>query len=186
MIGVILVKGISKRLPGKNFMEFNQTMMWKVNYDKMLMLGIPTKIITDSHSDDAVSFYCDNRIQRPDWIGDRTEDVLGWLRESIPIEEPILLMQATNPLVDLEFIETAIHVYNESDISKLVSINPVTCKRDGSVYITDSEELYSGRDMWVICRGEINPMACDIDVWPDYCIARAISEGRVINIENRN
>ena len=109
--------------------------------------------------------------------------MLNWHNSKFSDQYPLILMQATNPLVDVEFISTAIHVFNNSSISKLVSINPYTCKRDGSLYITDDGVLYD-EDMWVIYKGDtLNVMACDIDVWPDYCIARAISEGRVINVQ---
>ena len=173
----MLVKGISGRFPGKNFAGWNGKALWECNVDKLKAIGLDVVIITDETSDCVIDGVC-----RPGWIGNKTQDVLDWWVESTPIVEPIFLVQATNPFVDFEFLEICKDKFKELSISRLVSINPATCKPDGSAYITRDGKLY-GEGLWVAYRGRLNMMACDIDTYEDYCIARAISEGRVLNVE---
>lgn len=178
MIGVILVKGISGRLPGKNFMGFDGLPLWRANYDKMVRLGLRVCVITDEASHDVVD--AEWKVMRPKWIADNSQLVLDWFVEEHGIKDSIMLMQATNPLVDYCFMELCKDSFETAKFQALVSINPATCERDGSLYITRTGTLY-GSDMWVAFRGDLNPMACDIDEYPDYCIAKAIHEKRVIS-----
>lgn len=175
----MLVKGESRRFPGKNFQDINGTPLWKINALKMQELGVDVCIVTDGNSHEQVDWPW--TIKRPIGIPDDSDLVMqwfaGWLEDG-----PLILMQATNPNVDVCYLEMCKHAFENGDMPIMVSINPHTCKPDGSVYFTKTGELW-GRDMWVIHRGRLNHLASDIDTLQDFYIAEAIYNGRVIEVQ---
>lgn len=180
MIGIMMVKGESDRLPGKNFLEINGKPLWQHNVDKMKIVCSQVHVITDRHSHDLIKH--DSKVKRPEWITDNSSDVLKWFVDTYTVIDDYLITQATNPLLDVEFLEDCVRIYTEMGLTNMISINPATCKPDGNVYITASTDIFT-EDMWVIHRGGLNEQSCDIDTRPDYCIANAIINGRVIDVQ---
>ena len=219
MIGVILVKGISKRLPGKNFLNFDGKPLWRINVDKIKDKVDAVWVITDSVSHDKIEEY-DNvkKWQRPTLyesgvLGD--EDVKytsscavvrRFVEEMYLKKDPnpmlslygytigdvdIMLVQATNPLITDKFIDNCITAYNGLEDKTLVSINQNTCKVNGNIYIFSSNvawhrfrnnRLINTRTTLAYV-GTYPTINADIDIWDDYCIAIAIGEGRIVNVQ---
>ena len=174
-----MIKGISDRLPGKNFMNWNGKALWECNAGKMKELGMDVFLISDEFSNGALEGSGYEVVERPKWIADDSQEVLEWFIKSWGIDEPVMLLQATNPMVRLDYLRRCKNMFEESDWNSLVSINTGTCKPDGNMYITRDGHLYHS-DMWVVSTGEVNKMAVDIDLYSDYCIGLAIHNGRVL------
>lgn len=183
MIGVMLVKGESNRLNGKNFREFGGKPLWEITAEKFEELGLSYIIVSDEKSDNLIPDKDGRRvICRPDWIGETSQDVLDWLVESIPVEEPILLLQATNPMASVRFIRQCISEFVGNKIQALVSINPYTCKPNGDMYITRSGDIYR-EDMWVAFNWIPSHRSVHIDTYEDYCVALALDRGDVVFVQ---
>ena len=192
MIGVMLVKSNSVRLPDKNFLEMDGKPMWKHNVDKMLHVCDKVYIVTDTYGYRRIENSGATVLFRPKNMEgtDVTScEILSWLIHTCSIEEDVLLTQATNPTLTHQTIEQLVNNHKRHGSRNTITINGATCKPDGNVYVIHPDLLKITNslftvEMWVRPTGKgrhvLNREACDIDTWEDYCITNAIMEGRVI------
>ena len=205
-IGVILVKSNSKRLPGKNMLKFKGYPLWRYQVQQMFGLVDEVHIIADENNHTELYLSMPTKKVSQPWhihirptklMGDEVPHVelMDWWINTQEEHSTFVVFQATNPHFDQDLLRHAIMVFNEearhaegtgkkSLKHSMMSVNPATMKYDGNFFIGSTKDRFvdkkwmSNLDTWICTTNKLNPSACDIDEWVDYCIATAVAEGR--------
>lgn len=192
---LIPVKSNSQRLPNKNFLEINGKPLWANAVDHALEVVGPQDIhiLADDDGMDRILIHPASKgvhvLAREPELSDpgaSTESLISWwLSQSINDYTDIMLIQPCSLPRD-PYTGHVLSYYNGA--SNIVTINPFTMEPDGYVYIISKELFTKERTLcthklWVYMPTTGHKPArepVDIDHAHQFCIAKAIHEGRVI------
>ena len=184
---IIPAKEKSRRLPNKNFLEFNGKPMvaWAILIAKQAGLE---KIVVSTDSNNSSFMTPGLKVD----IEDRPEelcedDVDSWevamqiaTLEKYKDFNSIVLLQATSPLLSPKMLKKALDIFTEKKLSCLISISP-DAKFSGNFIIIDKKILLKHETVWVPGLWAMMANYGDIDDLSDFRVLEAIQKGHFLD-----
>lgn len=183
-LGVILARGGSKRLPGKNLRPlFGRPMIaWTIaaaqlsNVDTVVVSSDSAEIINTALIRNCIA------IRRPDELATDTASPYDAIRHAYEyINEEfnfIALLQPTSPLRTAEDINICIMMAHKTDLPSVVSFEEGFSRPNGAVYIGKTKWLVDGGnfDIGPYLRYEMpHERSVDVDTLEDFDRAQALA-----------
>lgn len=134
MISLILARGGSKSVPGKNIKEINGKPLLFYPIDAAKKSKLIDKVYVSTDDDkiaDIAKFYGAKVIRRPDELSqDKSTDIEAFRHfcSETGHYEPIVHLRATTPIIDPNIIDEAIRTFNKNNIliSSLRSVHEMS------------------------------------------------------------
>lgn len=181
---VIPAKEHSRRLPNKNFLEFNERplLVWTV-----LMAKEIGKVVISSDSKKAAYVATSLGVDIANRPKELLEDNVDSWEVALQVAglpkykdfDTIILLQPSSPLLTVKKLEHALFVFREKKLPCLVSITP-DAKFSGNFIIIDKEIFLRQKTIWVPGLFVMVANYGDIDDISDFRVLEAIQKGRLL------
>lgn len=198
VLGVMLVRSGSTRLPHKNFMQFSgkknlklPLYYWNMNTmleDKQIDKVVISTDVPEKFKDIKVKQWKDKLdiIERPDKYCTKeatSEESLIWTVNQYSKEyDTIFFTQCTTPFLSGMDIWKTLEEFEKDELNSIISVNKYTMKPNGMIYLVDREALlkhgtYFTPNMGIYMMEHMTSV--DIDYLYQFRVAEAVSRGDV-------
>lgn len=186
ILAVIPAKSVSKRLPNKNFLFFNNEPLVLRAVKVALAAGVKDVIVsTDMDKKEFYKIIPDksvNVVKRPKELCEDSVDsdkVALYHAGQNKDYGAILLLQPTSPLLDAGTLKRAISFFVNNRISALVSSNS-EARFSGAFAIVETKALLKEKTIFVSGLWVMPGSFGDIDDISDFRILEGVEKGRVV------
>ncbi len=153
ILGIIPARGGSKGVPGKNIKFLGSKPLIAYTIESALSTNLIQDVVVSTDSIEikevAIQFGVQVPFIRPDFLSSDTAksiDVvihaIEFLKNKGKVFDAVMLLQPTNPFRTKEFIEEAIHKFNEEQLDSLISVLPVPLEYNPHWIFEENEKGY--------------------------------------------
>lgn len=187
ILGVILARAGSKRLPNKNTKLLNGKPLIEYTIDAAIESGVIDTLVvsTDDEKVKDIARFKKNyhlfniiTINRPDYLATdnaSSEECILHAMDQVEKHDYVILLQPTSPLRTAEDIQTAYETMTSYGHAGIASYNSKTDKENGAFWIVEWNHLYYQRKLIRNYRYYMSEeKSIDIDTELDFKIAEML------------